>query len=433
MTHPIKGLRAVPDLGRLDPAVVLARGSLDTAQRSFLSGQQRPASAVTPCEESDEDALLASSQSLARAQDAYTSARGRATARLSARAIAAGYAAGIAVLLALLPVVRVLGAGSTNAGGTWPLRVAVASSGAWWLIGSVPAVAWLRPTERGGSRRRQSGAKSGAWASLVASVRSGWSGLADMLREWRSVPQTFRFLLSWFLLSDGASPHALARSLLRLTPLTSLDESAAFATITSTAVLFAKTSLGLPTSSLIVIAILTPLSGLFGALVCPFLQSHAALASLRLTTHRMLVLLVLASLVVPLWGLVALRTAPQMYALSIVFGSLFGAYQSFARALYASLIPPRAASRWFALYSITDKSSSFVGPLLVAVVTTATGEIRHGFVLIAGLMALAVPVLVGVDVAKGAEDAEKVDGELKSEGEGLADADEDEEARNGRA
>lgn len=226
---------------------------------------------------------------------------------------------------------------------------------------------------------------------------------------------------------------ALARSLLRLTPLTSLDESAAFATITSTAVLFAKTSLGLPTSSLIVIAILTPLSGLFGALVCPFLQSHAALASLRLTTHRMLVLLVLASLVVPLWGLVALRTAPQMYALSIVFGSLFGAYQSFARALYASLIPPRAASRWFALYSITDKSSSFVGPLLVAVVTTATGEIRHGFVLIAGLMALAVPVLVGVDVAKGAEDAEKVDGELKSEGEGLADADEDEEARNGRA
>ncbi|KPV74878.1 uncharacterized protein RHOBADRAFT_53809 [Rhodotorula graminis WP1] len=416
----------LPDLGRLDPAVLLAQGALDAAQHSFLSRTTSPharppspLSSVPEPDEDDDDALLGSSQSLARASDAYAAARGRATAALSARAIAAGYAAGIAVLVALLPVVKALSgsAGGGGGPGTWPLRVAVAVSGAWWLVGSVPAAAWLRPLEGGGggdgeregggsSARRSAGGGRGVKArSWAGAVRNGWSGLVDMLREWRRLPQAFKFLAAWFLLSD------------------------AFATITSTAVLFAKTSLGLATSSLIYVAILTPLSGLIGALVCPFLQSHTALAHLHLSTHRILVALVVLSLGVPLYGLVALRTARQMYLLAVVFGFLFGAFQSFARALYAQIIPPARASAYFALYSITDKSSSFLGPLLVATVTTATGEIRHGFILIAALMAAAVPVLVRVEVDQGAQDAERMDSELKGE----VDEADDEEGLGGRA
>jgi len=121
-----------------------------------------------------------------------------------------------------------------------------------------------------------------------------------------------------------------------------------------------------------------------------------------------------------------------MYLLAIVFGLLFGAFQAFARALYAQLIPPARASAFYALYSITDKSSSFLGPMLVALVTTATGEIRHGFVLIAALMAAAVPVLVRVDVARGAQDAERMDSELKDEAGGL-DVDDVEEGVDERA
>ncbi|GAA5893414.1 hypothetical protein JCM8208_000788 [Rhodotorula glutinis] len=415
----------LPDLGRLDPAVLFAQGALDAAQHSFLSRSTPPqprSTSLAPAtfddndgnddDDDDDDALLGSSQSLARATDAYAAARGRATAALSARAIAAGYAAGIAVLVALLPVVKALSGSASERGGTWPLRVAVAVSGAWWLVGSVPAAAWLRPLEGdgamggGGSRRAAGGGRGVKARSWAAAVRSGWSGLAGMLREWRRLPQAFKFLAAWFLLSD------------------------AFATITSTAVLFAKTSLGLPTSSLIYIAILTPLSGLVGALVCPLLQSHTALTHLHLSTHRILVALVVLSLVVPLYGLVALRTARQMYLVAVVFGFLFGAFQSFARALYAELIPPARASAFFALYSITDKSSSFLGPLLVATVTTATGEIRHGFVLIAALMAAAVPILVKVEVGQGARDAERMDGELKRE---ASDGDDDDEELDGGA
>ncbi|GAA6054243.1 hypothetical protein JCM3770_005140 [Rhodotorula araucariae] len=377
----------LPDLGRHDASVLHAHMALQAAQRAYHSRRR--------CSNASSNTLLSSSQTLAHASDAYTTARGRATGALSARAIAAGYAAGIAVLVALLPLVRALAPTGSDAGGTWPLRVAVALSGAWWLAGTVPAAAWLRPRLR--PRVRSSLRYGAKGRTLAAGIGEGWTGLAEMLREWRRLPQTFVFLAAWFILSDS------------------------FATITSTAILFAKTVLGLPTSSLVLIAILTPLSGLAGALVCPFLQAHPALAHLQPTNHRILVSLVVASLAVPLWGLFALRTPAQMYALSCVFGALYGAFQAFSRATYAALVPPARGARWYALYSVTDKSSSFLGPLLVAVITTATGDLRHGFWLIAGLIAVAVPVLAAVDVAKGAEDAERMDRELTADAAGRGD------------
>ncbi|GAA5996792.1 Atg22p [Rhodotorula paludigena] len=364
----------LPDLGRLHPTVLRAASTLHHAQQRYLS--QRRGSFHSS------NTLLSASQSLARATDEYTAARGKATGEVSARAIAAGYAAGIAVLVALLPLVEAL-QGPDGATGTWPLRVAVAISGAWWLVFTIPAAVWLRPSD---AVKRISELKG---RTCGQSVREGWKGLSEMLRGWRRLPATFWFLGAWFILSDS------------------------FATITSTAILFAKTALNLETSSLILIAILTPLSGLFGALLFPFIQQHPSLVRFRLTTHRMLLLLVSLSLLVPLWGLVALRSAGQMYALAVVFGSLYGSYQAFSRACFAQLVPASQSSRWYALYSVTDKSSSFLGPLLVAVVTTATGQIRHGFWLILGLMLSAIPILANVDMARGVADADRLDRELK--------------------
>lgn len=87
---------------------------------------------------SSSNTLLSASQHIARATDAYTAAKGKATGEISARAIAVGYGAGIAVLVALLPVLRWLGQGEVD--GTWPLRVGVAISGLWWIIGTLRAL-----------------------------------------------------------------------------------------------------------------------------------------------------------------------------------------------------------------------------------------------------------------------------------------------------
>ncbi|BGP32376.1 Autophagy protein 22 [Rhodotorula toruloides] len=361
----------LPDLGRRHPTVLLAQAALLNARQSYARHRRESISSS--------NTLLSASQHLARATDAYTAAKGKATGEISARAIAVGYGAGIAVLVALLPVLRWLGEGEVD--GTWPLRVGVAFSGLWWIVGTVPASIWLQPS----SSIIKLTTSTVKTTSLRSHIAQGWRGLGKMLREWRRLPATFVFLGAWFILSD------------------------CFATITSTAILFAKTTLNLPTSSLVLVSILTPLAGLVGALAFPILQHR-----LHLTTHRTLLLLVSLATAIPLWGLVALRTSTQMYLLACVFGTIYGAFQALMRACFSELIPNSQSAQWFGVYSVTDKGSSFLGPLLVAYVTQVTGNIRHGFWVILVLLLASLPVLAKVDMRRGSEDAETFDREIKA-------------------
>ena len=53
-----------------------------------------------------------------------------------------------------------------------------------------------------------------------------------------------------------------------------------------------------------------------------------------------------------------LTTQAEMFALAVYFGTVYGAFQGYARAFYAELIPPGDEARWYGLFSITDKVRS---------------------------------------------------------------------------
>jgi UMF1 family MFS transporter len=122
----------------------------------------------------------------------------------------------------------------------------------------------------------------------------------------------------------------------------------------------------MPPSSLVLVGVLTPSAGILGALLWPIVQRH-----LRLSSLRVLVLLVVAASIIPLYGVIGLLAPPgarwglrvpaEMYILAVYFGALYGAFQSYARALYAEIIPPGEEARWYGLFSITDKVSLSIG------------------------------------------------------------------------
>jgi UMF1 family MFS transporter len=63
-------------------------------------------------------------------------------------------------------------------------------------------------------------------------------------------------------------------------------------------------------------------------------------------------------------------------------------------------------ARFFSLFSITDKSASFLGPAAIAYVTDSTGNMRNGWWIIMGLIASVGGVFWrGVDVERGRRDA----------------------------
>lgn len=86
-------------------------------------------------------------------------------------------------------------------------------------------------------------------------------------------------------------------------------------------------------------------------------------------------------------------------------GLLYGALQSYARACFAQLIPPGEEARFFALYSVTDKSSSFIGPAVVGIIADITGSIRYGFIFIMVALVLSLPILASVNMQRGRLDA----------------------------
>lgn len=105
------------------------------------------------------------------------------------------------------------------------------------------------------------------------------------------------------------------------------------------------------TSSLIIIAALTPSSGVAGAIFFPRLQKDY----LKLSNIQTVSLLVSLALVVPIWAIVALQEQWEMFILAIYFGTIYGSFVAYSRSCYAELIPAGQAARFYSLYSITDK------------------------------------------------------------------------------
>jgi MFS transporter, UMF1 family len=101
----------------------------------------------------------------------------------------------------------------------------------------------------------------------------------------------------------------------------------------------------MPPSSLILVGVLAPSAGILCALLWPILQRRLSITSLRV-----LILLIITAGVIPLHGVIGLfaprgarkgiRVPAEMFVIGVYFGPLYGAFQNYARALYAKSIPP---------------------------------------------------------------------------------------------
>lgn len=116
---------------------------------------------------------------------------------------------------------------------------------------------------------------------------------------------------------------------------------------------------------------------------------------------------------VPGSGFLASPAEQWFLGFTLFVGFVTGPLGASSRSLMARLAPPDRVTQFFGLFAFSGKASSFVAPLLVAVLTTATGEQRWGLAvvlvfLLAGLVMMPFvrgrrePDATGVDPARGA-------------------------------
>jgi UMF1 family MFS transporter len=111
------------------------------------------------------------------------------------------------------------------------------------------------------------------------------------------------------------------------------------------------------------------------------------------------------------WG--GLQQPWEIYPLGFIHGFVMGGISSYARSFFGRLIPPGSEAAFYALFAITDKGSSAVGPAIVGAIVDATGTIRPAFFFLAVLIAVPAPLIWMVDVEQGQVDAVRLAGIMK--------------------
>ncbi|EXJ89600.1 UMF1 family MFS transporter [Capronia epimyces CBS 606.96] len=297
--------------------------------------------------------------------------------KISSNGIGIGYIAGLFVQT--IAILIVVATGST----TFSLRLVLMVVGLWWFGFSIPAAIWLRPRP-GPPLPAALGGHSG-WLGYVTYA---WKSLFKTIGHARSLKDIVIFLCAWFLLSDS------------------------IATVSGTAVLFAKTSLGMKTEALGLINVIATIAGVVGAFYWSFLSRL-----FNLKASQTIVACICLFEIIPLYGLLGfipaikrygvfgLQQPWEMYPLGAIYGFVLGGLSSYCRAFFGELIPPGFEAAFYALYAITDKGSSIFGPAIVGAITDRYGEIRPAFVFLAVLIFLPLPLMLLVDVDRGKAEA----------------------------
>lgn len=349
---------------------------------SHQDGIDESVSSLLPQDEPDDTRPLAPSP-------AVVSEEMKLATRISSNGIGIGYIAGLLVQIGSIFVVAATG--ST----TFSLRLVLCIIGLWWALFSIPTAMWLRPRPGPPLPPRLTG-----WTGYV---KYSWGALFKTIRRARRLRDITTFLVAWFLLSD------------------------AVASISGTAVLFAKTNLGMKPTQLALISVLATISGCFGAF---YWSTFSRYFDLR-ASHTIIACVLLLE-IIPIYGVLGfipaiknagfgLQQPVEIYCLGVIYGLVLGGLSSYCRAFFGELIPPGFEASFYSLYAITDKGSSVFGPAIIGAITDRYGDIRPAFVFLVVLVALPLPLLLLVDVDRGKADAAAMAVELEGEVEGAVD------------
>lgn len=314
---------------------------------------------------------------------------------ISSRGVGIGYLA--AVFVQLLSILVLFFLSKLSVSSTLALRLVLLLVGLWWFLFSIPSMLSLR--DRPGPPLKSTVSSGGPWRSCFVYISFAWMSLWKTIKVASKLREVVIFLIAWFLLSDAT------------------------ATVSGTAILFARTELRMGTVAIALLSITVTTMGIAGAFVWPIVARRFALK----TNHTIVACIALMEVIplygllgyIPLfksWGVIGLQQPWEIYILGVIYGLVMGGLSSHCRSFFGQLIPPGKEAAFYALYAITDKGSSAVGPAIVGAIVDRSGTIRPAFAFLAIMTALPAPLIWIVNSEKGSADAARMAGLVKKSG-----------------
>jgi UMF1 family MFS transporter len=250
------------------------------------------------------------------------------------------------------------------------VRLSLLSAGVWW--GVFAFFAFRRLRARVMPRQLPPGKNY---------LNAGFAQLADTFRELRRLPHTLKYLVAYLLYNDGIQ--------------TVIGSAAVFIA----AELF-EGGLDHPEAPAFVLSIFlfVQFMGIGGALL------FERVARLLGTKRAILVSLVIwVGLVVYAFGF--FETRAQAWALAGVIAIVLGGSQALSRSLFSQMIPAGREASFFGIYEVSERGTSWLGPLVFSVVVARTGSFRYALLSLIVFFVSGLLLLYFTDTARAIREA----------------------------
>ncbi len=257
--------------------------------------------------------------------------------------------------------------------GDLAVRINLASAGVWWMGFSFLTWARLR------SRRAHHALPPGE-----TYVKVGFKQLRQTIGELKNFPETLKYLLAYFLYNDGIQ--------------TVIAVSATFA-----AAPIIRGGLGIETGTLILVILMIQFVAFFGALF------WGRLASWIGSKQSIVVSLVIWSGVViyAYGGMQGDTRVTEFFILGAFIALVMGGSQAISRSLFAQMIPRGKEAEYYSFYEISERGTSWIGPLLFGLMNQVFGNLRLAILSLIFFFIMGLILLPFVNVKKAMDDVKK--------------------------
>ena len=211
------------------------------------------------------------------------------------------------------------------------MMIAFILNAVWWIASTLPLVK---------SYKQKYYIEPEAHPALDTFAR-----LKDTLMKAKEQKKVFLFLFAFFFYIDGVY--------------TIIDMATAYGT-----------SLGLNTTGLLLALLLTQI------VAFPASLTFAVLSKTKVTASLIKVAII-AYFLIALFA-VQLDKQWEFWVLAVAVGCFQGGIQALSRSYFAKIIPENASGEYFGLFDICGKGASFLGTMLIGVVTQITGKQNIG-------------------------------------------------------
>ncbi|KAK8803862.1 hypothetical protein WA158_001556 [Blastocystis sp. Blastoise] len=274
-----------------------------------------------------------------------------------------GYISGVLILILCVPIVYFF----SVSGYIWSCSL----SGLWWLLFSIPTFLYLK-------KRPGPDLPKGEHYITYNFKRYGSS-----LKKMILLPNALKMLLAWFLYSD------------------------CFNTIGSLAVQLANIYINWGSLNksigLVILMIESPLAAGIGTWFFLLITRKNLIHA-----KKIIYICVIGNLIICIYA--SLMTIPSLFPylnayyylfiLCFIYGFFLGPVQSYSRSLFSTMIPAGHESEFFAIYEVTDKGSSWIGPLAISLCSTYLNNMLYAFYIEIIMIILSLIVLLFVDTKK---------------------------------